>query len=149
MTSEISAEKLASMRKNGMRISEIAKNLGASRETIRKKLKDVGLTHKDPHGSKPKCAPDLAQIRQMYEGGMTMRQLAEHFRVSPSAVYKWVRRSGSAFENKRGNWRGAKQTRNQEVVRQRAAGMKIIAIAAEHKISWQRVYQILNKEAGR
>lgn len=99
--------RIRELRKQGYTTREIAKEYGCVVDTVRSVFKWVTYSNIDPHlkeeylesyGLKAKlCESDVRAIRDMRASGVSVSEIARHYRISPltiSNITKWIMFSG-------------------------------------------------------
>jgi transposase-like protein len=78
----------------GCTAAEIAQQLGCAPSTVYHRLSRMGVSRRLP-APRHRSRPDETTLRRLYiEQGLTLRQVALRYAVSPQAVHGWLRAAG-------------------------------------------------------
>ena len=101
----IDKRKLCSLYKKGVRIGDLSKKFGCTKDTIRNRLKEHGVYQPAaPKAVAPKKIPpyrDKVTLSEAYEKVPSTLLLAERFGVSFSTINTWLKRHGVSLNTKK------------------------------------------------
>lgn len=109
------ADELRRRYQAGATLVELGQHYGVSNVTILYRLRRAGIPRRParaPQKDLPKSEAD--ELRRLYRAGATLAELARHYEVSESTVFRRMERAGIP---RRPPWRDAKALRSQPEVR--------------------------------
>jgi transposase len=140
-------ELIAEDYKNGYTTEILLRKYGIGKGRLSHILTEMGFER--PKGKRSLTNSKINSIINLYESGMSTREIMKNIGVSLSSVEKYIReyKQGLGIEIAPSKTKGKKYKKadetSQEYIKEYASGLSVIQIAKNHNVSRQRVYQAI------